>query len=121
MYCLDAGIAWDFLKGDKKVIESISKLEKDYGLHISSISAAQLLAKVQKEEEKKIVEDFLKNIEIINFDSKHAKGASYGLGKTKLNELDLLNASIARNHNFILITRNAKKYSGFDVKLEEWK
>ena len=121
MYFLDSEIAWDFLKGDGKVVDNLRRIDKDYGLHITSISAAQLLAKANKDEEKIIVENFLKNIEVVDFGGKHAKAASYALGRGKMNELDLLNAAITRNHNFILITRDVKKYVGFDVKLEEWK
>ena len=123
MYCLDTNIIIDIFRRDENII---SKIEKywDEQIFITSITLCELYkgAYVHKKSEQKlkILEEFLKNVEVISEDVYSCQ--QFGLiwqklkkKGTQINDFDIMIASIVKSHNLTLITRD-KHFKNLDIK-----
>jgi len=120
MYCLDTDIIIDFLRGERSVIEKIKKI---YNLGISTtfLNICELYKGVylsrMPENEKAIIDEFTRNIDILNLDKASCdlygkNSALLKKGGKPVQDFDLLIACICISNNHILITRNIKHFSG---------
>jgi predicted nucleic acid-binding protein len=115
---IDSDILIYFLKGRQEVVEKLSHIPVD-NLYISRINYTELLygaynsARVQQN--LKIIEPFLENFKILEFD----KSAALIFAKEKarlkksgniIADMDLMIASIAIDNDCTLITNNLKHF-----------
>jgi len=126
MYCLDTNIIIDILRGDTELKTKIDRLD----VATTTITLCELFkgAYLSRDSEKNIktIEDFIREIDILNLDEKSSRivGKDYKNLKIQgklIQDLDLIIASIAKRHNFVLATRNKKDFQNIpDLKIEEW-
>lgn len=131
LYCLDTSIVIDILRGDKSLL---SKIEAFINQHahfcITPIALAELykgayLAEKQKEAIK-LVEDFTKSVELLDFTESACKvfGQKYLELKTQgrpTQETDLMIGSITLEHGAILVTRDMKDFANIKgLKIINW-
>lgn len=117
-YLIDSDILIYFLKGKQEVVERLSQIPID-NLYISRINYTELMygvynsAKIEKN--LKIIEPFLENFNILEFD----KSSSLIFAKEKarlkksgniIADMDLMIASITMQNECILITNNLKHF-----------
>lgn len=131
LYCLDTSVVIDILRGDKSLL---SKIEAFISQHahfcITPIALAELykgayLAEKQKEAIK-LVEDFTKSVELLDFTESACKvfGQKYLELKTQgrpTQETDLMIGSITLEHGAILVTRDMKDFANIKgLKIINW-
>lgn len=128
-YIVDSDILIYFLKGKKEVIEKVIHIPQE-SLYITRINYTELLYgaynSARVEENLKTIIAFLANFKILEFD----KDASEIFAKTKASlksqgniiaDMDLMIASIALNHQFILVSNNTKHFQRIEkLDLENW-
>ena len=129
LYCFDTNIIIDIFRGDKELLSKL-KEDKKNQFCITSLSLAELFRGAylssKTEESIKLIEEFIKNIEILQLTNMACKvyGEKYFELKThgKLTQdYDLLISSIVLAHNLPLITRNKKHFENIsDLKIIEW-
>lgn len=128
MYCLDTDVIVDFLRGKHATAEKIKKISSALTttcLNVCELYKGAYLSKMP-ENEKAIIDEFLKKINILNFDNKSCDlyGRNFALLRGRgrpTQELDLLIACMCISNNQILVTGNKKHFSNIpDLKLDEW-
>ncbi len=130
-YCLDTNIIIEIIRNNSDLIKKMQELEaQQVAISTTHITVCELykgvfLAERQKESHL-LIQEFLKNIEIIEFTENACRifGEQYAqlkvLGK-QTQEFDLMIASICIAHNTILITKNHKDFANIkDLKLVAW-
>ncbi|MBN2251502.1 MAG: type II toxin-antitoxin system VapC family toxin [Candidatus Altiarchaeota archaeon] len=130
MPCLDTNILVGLLRGDPDAGAKIQSLE-DKGLRITTtvINACELYRGAQRsskaEENLEVLEELLRNIEMLDLNLKAAKTAASILeeqkagGKT-VNEMDALIAAIALTNNETLVTRDKDFKRIKELRMEIW-
>jgi tRNA(fMet)-specific endonuclease VapC len=129
-YLLDTDIVIYWLKNHyPKINETIKKIPEEY-LFISSITLAELyfgaFNSTKKEENKRLIDEFLETINIIHFDEEAARyfGEIKSLLKNQgkiLNDSDLFIAATAISNDLILVTNNEKHFKRIDrLGIENW-
>ena len=129
-YMLDTNICIYFLnRSSKKIISKMKSLSPS-DIKISTITVAELYFGAEKSKAKKknlmIVQRFIENFEIIPFDEKCCQNyakirASLANSGTPIGPMDLLIASIALAHGFILVTNNVKEFKRIKgLSIENW-
>ncbi|HLB55771.1 MAG TPA: type II toxin-antitoxin system VapC family toxin [Coxiellaceae bacterium] len=128
-YVLDTDILIYFLKGHERVVEKISVIAQS-DLSTTIINQTELLYgafnSTQKEQNLKKIQDFLKEIRVLEF----SPAASMHFAKHKahlkkqgnlLADMDLMIASIALANDGILVTNNVKHFEKIkELKFENW-
>src|SRR3989338_547797 len=128
-YVLDTDILIYFLKGHERVVEKISVIAQS-DLSTTIINQTELLYgafnSTQKEQNLKKIQDFLKEIRVLEF----SPAASMHFAKHKahlkkqgnlLAYMDLMIASIALANDGILVTNNVKHFDKIkELKFENW-
>ena len=117
-YLIDSDILIYFLKGKQETVEKLSQIPMD-SLYISRINYTELIYgaynSARIEENLKIIEPFLENFKILEFD----KSSSLVFAKEKarlkksgniIADMDLMIASIAIINGCTLITNNLKHF-----------
>jgi len=128
-YFLDTDILIYFLKGEKKVVDKISK-QNPLDLATTIINHSELLYgaynSAKKKENLSIVKSLLKNLHVLHFceesSTLFAENKAF-LKKqgTPIADLDLMIASIAQKHKATLVTNNTKHFLRIkNLKLENW-
>jgi len=130
MYLLDTDICIYTIK--KKPAEVLATLKKKSrrGIHVSSITVAELVYGVEKsgfpERNRVSLMEFLSIFDIIHFDEKDA--SEYGKVRTRLEKkgtpigpMDLLIVSQALARDLVLVSNNIKEFSRIEgLSLENW-
>lgn len=117
MYLVDSDVLVNFLKGEKKAVEMIKKLQ-DKSFYISIVSVGEILEGLLETKNKKKLTSFkelLKTVAIINIDfpiiEKFASVRKCLRQKGLLiDNFDLLIASSCLIHNLTLITNNISHF-----------
>jgi len=118
-YLIDSDILIYFLNGKKETVEKLSKIPID-NLYISRINYTELLYgaynSTRIEQNLKIIEPFLDNFKILEFDK--ASSIIFAKEKARLKkqgkiiaDMDLMIASIAIKNNCYLLTNNLKHFA----------
>ena len=118
MVCLDTDIIIDYLRNEEYAIKIIKQLEKQEIISSTSINSLELFNGVYKSSKKndfQIINKFLININILNFDYAASLKAAEILNYLKLKgeqiELpDIMIASIAITNNQTLLTNNKNHF-----------
>ena len=116
MYVLDTDIAIDYLRGNNRAIEKLTKLNNPF---ITTLSLAELFFGVHNsnniDKHYSKLMDFLAGVKILNLDFNIC--GSFGKIKSDLakhgkiiGDFDIMIASITIDNNFTLITNNVKHY-----------
>jgi len=131
MYCLDTDIIIDIFRGDEKLKEKFEKLVSlNIDFFITPITLCELYKGAYKsektEEGLKLIEDFIKSIDLLKFEDSSCKifgkilNDSFKKGKPA-SEADLMIAAIVIENNKILITKNIKHFENIDgLRYEKW-
>ena len=117
-YLIDSDILIYFLKGEKEVVEKLSRIPID-DLYTSRINYTELIygaynsARVEKN--LKIIVSFLDNFKILEFDKNSSLIFAKEKARLKKNgniiaDMDLMIASIAIQNDCTLITNNFKHF-----------
>ena len=120
-YFIDTNVIIDFLEAEKLAVECMRKLVEQH-VFISSIVAAELYRGVFLSENKREAErvaEFIKTVEIKDFDHKSAQifGQKYAQLKKAgkiTQEVDLLIASVCLAHDGVFVTRNSKDFKNIE-------
>jgi len=129
MHCLDTSVVVDFLRGNRHIIDKITKLVEEEKVFLTSITLCELFKGVylsnKVEKELEIVENFIKSVGFLYHDSDSCK--YFGEVFAKLhkngkmtNEFDLMIASIVKVNNMVLVTMDKRHFENLGVKLEIW-
>ena len=124
MYCLDTNIIIDIFRGEEKVI---SKIEDIWGksIFITSITACELYKGAyghkNSEDKIKIVNEFIKNVEIVSEDQMSCKEFGriwQNLRKkgSQIGDFDILIGSIVKTNNLIFVTKD-KHFKKIDMEV----
>lgn len=130
MYLLDTDICIYIIR--KRPPEVLRALKRNYraGLHVSSISVAELEYGVEKsafpEKNRVALVEFLSLFDIVAFTD--ADAAAYGTIRTALEKndspigpLDLLIAAQALSRNYTLVTNNTREFARIEtLKIDNW-
>ncbi len=117
-YLIDSDILIYFLKGKQEVVEKLSQIPAD-SLYISRINYTELIygaynsTKIEKN--LKVIEPFLENFKILEFDKDSSLIFAKEKAKLKksgniIADMDLMIASITISNECILITNNLKHF-----------
>ena len=131
MYCIDTNIAVEFLRGNKVIIEKISRTSLIGGeILVTPVVLCELYKGVflssRKDTQLVAMEQFIESLGFLEFTKESSKlfGELYAeLQKsgTMTQENDLMIASIAKAHDCMLVTRNKKHFAHIrGLKVEEW-
>ncbi len=129
MYCLDANIIIAIFRGDKELAKKISDIDPA-DIFFTEITLCELFKGAYKSKYKEmslnLIYDFTNNYNLLGLTLKSCEifGSDFNilekLGK-KTQEFDLLTASIAKENDLIIVTRNKKHFENIpDLKVEEW-
>ena len=129
-FLIDTDIIIYWLKGKySQINEKIDTIDSS-SVFVSSITVAELYFGAYNSskliENLKLINEFLSEINIINFDSKSAE--QFGKIKSELkktgnliNDSDILIAATALSNNMILISNNEKHFQRIEnIRLENW-
>ena len=120
IYCIDTNIIVDIFRGNKDLLNEIENItERKDNFSITVLNLAELFKgaylSAKKEENLSLIEEFIKNVEILNFNKESSK--IYGEIFSELQkkgkqseEIDLLIASIVLAYDAYLITKNKKHF-----------
>ena len=121
-YIIDSDILIYFLKGKKEVVEQLTQITPS-SLYTTRINYTELIYgaynSARIEENLVRVKPFLENFQILEFD----KDASDIFAKTKailkkkgeiIQDMDLMIASIALSHDYVLVSNNIKHFKRID-------
>ncbi|MCF8067401.1 MAG: type II toxin-antitoxin system VapC family toxin [Desulfobacterales bacterium] len=130
MKLLDTNIVSYWMRGDKRIIETLREM-KPCDLSISTITLAEILygiekSKVRKKERRDKIERICSQIDIFPFDEDAA--LEYGIIRAYLekkgepiSERDLQIASIAKANDFVIVTHNVKEFKRVvGLTVEDW-
>jgi len=129
MYCLDTNVIIAIFRGDRELAKKIVSINPD-DISFTVISLCELFKGAykskQREQSLKLIYDFASNYELLGLTQNSCEifgkdfNALDNVGK-QTEQFDLLTASIAKENNLILITRNKKHFTNIsDLQLEEW-
>lgn len=129
MYCLDTNIIISIFRGDKGLSRKIDGIHTDE-IFFTVITLCELLKgaykSVQKEKSLGLVKEFVSNYGLLGLTANSCEifGQDFNYlekaGK-QTEQFDLITASIAKEHGFVLATRNKKHFENIPkLKLEEW-
>ncbi len=120
MIVLDTNILIEILKNNQKIIKKVTALQPP--LHISSISAMELIYGARNNEEVKLLNAFISKFSVIHLDEKISQRALGLINKyAKSHNLDIPDALIAATslHNsnelFTLNTKDFKFIEGIQL------
>lgn len=124
MYCLDTNIVIDILNGDYGIIGKFKTIESEK-IFLTPITLFELFKVSDNEEEYRIIEEFVSQFYILDFNIETSK--TFGrmfrnlkkIGKM-IPEEDLMIASFVKHNNLILLTRDKKHFENIGIKLEVW-
>ena len=129
MYCLDTDIIISIFRGDSDLKKKLSAINIDE-VAFSIITLCELFRGAYKSRDKDrnlfLIYDALRNYRLLSLGIKSAElsGADFNKLEKKGSQtqmFDLLIASIAKENNAIIITRNKKHFENIpDIKFEEW-
>jgi tRNA(fMet)-specific endonuclease VapC len=128
-YTLDTDIVIELLRGNRKILDKITSLNKDSVISISGLTVYELYKGIYfigNKKEREDTEGFIKNIEVLhinlNIEKKAAKIYVDLRKKGKIsNDADLLIAATVMVEKSILVTNNTehfKRISG--LMFENW-
>ena len=131
LYCIDTNLIVDIFRGDKNLLLKLEEVVKEKNhFCITFLNLAELFKgaylSVKKEENTHLIEEFIKNIEILNLNKEACRiyGEKFAELKKQgkqTQEIDLLIGAIVISHNAFLITRNKKHFENIsDLKVIEW-
>lgn len=128
-FCIDSDTLIYFLKGEKKVIEQMSKVPIG-SLYTTRINYTELLFgaynSTRVDDNLNKILPFLENFKILEFDKKSAEIFAKIKAKLKkdgqiIADMDLMIASISISNNCTLISNNTKHFSRIkELKLNNW-
>lgn len=128
-FLLDTSICVSILRKEQQVLEKIRTVDQNK-LFISDVTVAELKVGAYKsrrtEENLKLVDWFVGNLNVVNFQSgidEFAKERSrlYELG-TPIEDFDLLIATASTSQNLVLVTENEKHMSRVNgIVMENWR
>jgi len=126
---VDSDILIYFLKGQKEVVAKLSQIAID-DLYISRINYTELMYgaynSARVEENLKVIEPFLENFKILEFDKKASLLFAKEKAKLKkqgniIADMDLMIASIAIANACTLLTNNIKHFQRVqNLQIEQW-
>lgn len=116
MYLIDTDICIQFMRGEKKVVNFLVRLDN---INISIVTLAELFFGIYNSKNmgkhKKTLSNFLSNVSILNVN--FAVAHNFGKIKSKLKntgtligDFDILNAAFVLTYDFTLITKNISHY-----------
>ncbi len=129
MYCLDTSIIVAIFRDEKGIGNKIKGIGPDR-IFFTDITLCELFKgayKSQKKDESlKLVHDFMNNFKLLSLTAVSCE--IFGKDFVELTkkgkvtqELDLMIASIAKENDLIVVTRNKKHFENIpDLKIEEW-
>ena len=128
MRCVDTDFLIAVLKGDKSAIPMIEKLDRSRIRFTTAVNAFELYigAYYIGADAVKEVDDLLSKFHILPFDEACAKKAGEIFSDLKKKGLaidirDAMIASVALQHDLILVTRNVKHFERINgLKIEKW-
>ncbi|MBI4438830.1 type II toxin-antitoxin system VapC family toxin [Candidatus Woesearchaeota archaeon] len=120
MYCLDTDFAIDFIRGESSAVKRLSLLQNmEADISITPLTLCELykgaFMSVKPEEGLSFVNRFLESVNLLQH-SKHSClifGRDYAFLKSRgliTQEIDLMIASICKENNNVLLTRNLKDF-----------
>jgi|SRR3990172_2202175 len=129
-YLLDTNVCIKILKGKtQSILKKIENIDNS-DIAIPSVVQFELYygayKSVKKEATLKILEEFLKNFQIVNFDSKTAEicgkiRAELEQKGTPIGPYDLIIAATALCRKLILVTNNTNEFSRVEnILIENW-
>ena len=129
MYCLDTSIVVAIFRGEKGIENKIKGIDPDK-IFFTDITLCELFKGAYKsrnqEKDIALVRDFLNNFRFLGLTAVSCEifgkdlNTLARIGKLT-QEFDLIIASIAKENDLILVTRNIKHFENIpDLKLEEW-
>ncbi|MEA2017612.1 MAG: PIN domain-containing protein [Campylobacterota bacterium] len=128
-FCIDSDTLIYFLKGEKEVIEQMSKVPIG-NLYTTRINYTELLFgaynSTRVDDNLNKILPFLENFKILEFDKKSAEIFAKIKAKLKkdgqiIADMDLMIASISISNNCNLISNNTKHFSRIkELKLNNW-
>lgn len=128
MYCLDTNIVIDLFRGEENTIAKIDMI-RDKVIFITTITLCELFKGAYQSSRKRdleVIKSFASSNEIItlNVDSCEVFGEVYSELKKRgrlVPEPDLMIASIAKQNNLTLITRDKNHFKDIpNLSLEIW-
>ncbi len=129
MYCLDTSVVIAIFRDDRGIAKKISAIDPDK-VFFTDITLCELFKGAyksqRKEESLRLVYDFVNNFKLLGLTVEGCEmfGKDFNaLARTgkPTQEFDLVIASIAKENDLILVTRNKKDFENVpDLKIEEW-
>ncbi|WP_029523201.1 type II toxin-antitoxin system VapC family toxin [Persephonella sp. KM09-Lau-8] len=121
-YIIDTDVCIDFLKNKDYAVNLFSEILNE-NCYISILTQYELLKGAFTPQQQKIIQDFVKLIEIINLDGNIIKtGAEFYRKYRKkgitLSNIDCLIMATAKEKNLKMITRNVKHYPALELLSE---
>jgi len=127
-YCLDTDILIHFMRGNKEVMKKIAanldNISTTY-LNVCELFKGAEFSKAP-EEEKKLIDEMMKDMIILDLSVQSAKIYANDYAKLKergkmIEEFDILISAITKSNNYILVTRNKKHFENIEnLQTEEW-
>ncbi len=129
MYCMDSSIMVPVLRGDRDLKRKLDSVKSE-DISFTTITLCELFKGAykssKKEEAIRLLYEILRNYRVLTLNIKSSE--FFGADYTELERrgmltqiLDLMIASIAKENNLVLVTRNKKHFENIpDLKLEEW-
>jgi tRNA(fMet)-specific endonuclease VapC len=129
MYCLDTNILIAVFRGDKELSSKIEAMRGMSDVFVTPITLCELYkgayAYYDTERIIRNIEDFISSFEVLDFNQNACKefGKLYSKLKNSggmIPETDIMIASIAKENDLTLITRDKNHFEKTGVKVEEW-
>ncbi len=129
MYCLDSSIMVPVLRGDRDLKRKLDSIKSE-DVSFTTITLCELFKGAykssKKEEAIRLLYEILRNYRVLTLNIKSSE--FFGADYTELERrgmltqiLDLMIASIAKENDLVLVTRDKKHFENIpDLKLEEW-
>jgi len=116
--CLDTDILIDFLRGERKIVDTIKTLEEEHELLTTSINIFELYYgahKTGKDKNVRAVDELTGRLEILKLTERSAKISGKILAELEsegkvIDFRDILIAGIAMENDVTLFTRNKKHF-----------
>ena len=127
MICLDTDVIIDFLRNESDAVKKIRELNEKSELATTSINVFELVKgaiRSKQQNSNEIVEGFLSNLKILNFNHEAAKKSAEIFEDLRkkgenIDVLDLMIASIAIANKTPLFTRNISHFKRIsELKIE---
>ncbi|MFH2106255.1 MAG: PIN domain-containing protein [Candidatus Micrarchaeota archaeon] len=112
--CLDTDVVFDFLKGEKSIVEKLRYYSAREEICVSSLTLFEIMTTIKKQE---VVFSFVNSLNILDFDKKSATIAARIFDELeekgmKVTMENMVTAAVCIKNNAFLFTKTRKKYEG---------